>query len=157
MAYRTMAYSNVARLALFVFLGAAAFIAGAQEAERGLGKYLPGYEVALYLPAEGRLVLEHADEFLVLRQGDEVPGLPGVKLLFADRDGALLVDADAEGGGAEASPKRWFRLLAKEGGGVEVISISARPDEGLRPPPLEPGLAEHPLVPATPDGGDEEP
>ena len=121
------------------------------QPKTGLGKYYPGYEVARYLPVSGKLVLEKDGEFHVLRQGDDVPGLPGVRLASADRRGALLIEvADGEGAGAELKPKRWLRLVPDKNGGVEVISIVAQPDEGVLLPESLTGLRELDTTPTNP-------
>ena len=142
-----MGRSAVGRVTSIVVLGVSLTGSWAVAQTRaGLGKYLPGYEVARYLPESGRLVLEHQGKFIVLRRGDEVPGLPGVRLASADRRGALLVEsADGEtaaaGDGVDLAPKRWLRLVPDKSGGVQVIAILAQPEEGLALPEADPGLS----------------
>ncbi len=104
-----------------------------------LDDYLPGYSIARCLFAEGRLVLEHEGEFLVLRQGDTLPGRPRIRLLEIGGSQAVLMEAQvATPATAVAVPNRLIKIAKDPGGGVSVILVSAELPNGLEVEVVEP-------------------
>ena len=95
-----------------------------------LADHLPGYSIARLLFPEGRMVLEHEGEFLVLRKGDTLPGMPGVKVLQLDAEGALLAEAAAFGEAAgSAVPERMIKITQTATGTIDVTLLTARPPQ----------------------------
>ncbi len=133
----------VPRLAgvLIGFLSLVSTPSSAAETAAELADHLPGYSIARCLFPEGRMVLEHQGELLVLRQGDTLPGNPRVKVLRLDAEGALLAAAAAAGaGGAHpAVPDRMIKITQGPAGEIDVTLLSARLPQNEEPELLEAG------------------
>lgn len=97
------------------------------ESTGGLEDHLPGYSIARALFEEGRLVLEHDGDFLVLRQGDTVPGRPRLKVLELNAKGALLAEAVAGAGALRqaAVPQRMIKITQAPSGSLSVVLLKA--------------------------------
>lgn len=104
-------------------------------AGRDLGQHLPGWKMARFLPLQGRMVLEHDGEMLVVRSGEEIPGLPGAMVKTIGSGGALIeIDQPPEGLDADQEQSRyWLLVKSTRDGKTEVIVIHALPEEGLLP------------------------
>lgn len=94
---------------------------------------LQGYSVARCLFSEGRLVLERDQQYVVLRQGDTLPGNSRVKVIRIAGDSAVLMEARATSGKAEHAgtiPERMIRISMDESGTVVFTLMSAQPPGG---------------------------
>jgi len=122
-----------------VVVGLSAFllvqVAVGTAAEGDLDQHLPGWEMARFLPLQGRMVLEHDGEMLVVRSGEEIPGLPGASVKTIGSGGALIeIDEVPEVPGAlQEQSKYWLLVKSAQGGTIEVIVIHSLPEEGLLP------------------------
>lgn len=122
--------SVVGRFIVAMLLAASAGLA----AERSLDGHLAGWDVARFAPQSGRLVLDHQGEFVVVRSGDAVPGLQGVRLKAIGPRGALLeIEEGRETHGLEQQSMRWLLIRPATDGTLEVIEISRDPGEELQP------------------------
>ncbi len=81
------------------------------------------------------MVLEHDGEMLVVRSGEEIPGLPGAMVKTIGSGGALIeIDQPPEGLDADQEQSRyWLLVKSTRDGKTEVIVIHALPEEGLLP------------------------
>ncbi len=110
-------------------------VAVGTAAEGNLDQHLPGWEMARFLPLQGRMVLEHDGEMLVVRSGEEIPGLPGARLRTIGSGGALIEIEELEkaSGTAEEQSKYWLLIRSAQGGTIEVIVIHSLPEEPFLP------------------------
>lgn len=120
---------------------------------------LPGFKVARILWREGKLVLEHGGELVVLRQGDRLPGQPLIRMIEIGERGVVLREAGVASAAASGEtpllPERLIRLepvasptgLSGESYSVTVLTATE--------PPAPAPLQEAPLAvqQVTPDGG----
>ncbi len=129
-------------------------VAAARAADGDLEQHLPGWKLARFLPLQGRMVLEHEGEMLVVRSGEEIPGLPGVSVKTIGSGGALIEIEDSPDGlkGLQSQTKYWLLVKSASDGTTKVIEIRQEPEEGLLPE-LSVETQEIP-VSGTPSGAD---
>lgn len=94
--------------------------------EDPLEKWLPGYRVARCMFPQGKLVLEHEGELVVLRPGDRLPGRPEVRVYAIDDEQAVLLESAAADGLASAIPRRILKVVPDPAGAVGVTVLSAQ-------------------------------
>ncbi|MEM8995368.1 MAG: hypothetical protein AAGF23_11315 [Acidobacteriota bacterium] len=113
------------KIALWLLVLCVLSPAAVAEAGDRLAEHLPGYEIARCAFADGKLVLERADDFLVLRQGDRIPGLPLVTVHEISPRRAVLFEA-ARGAAGEASvrPERIFKIDVEPDGATRVTVLT---------------------------------
>jgi hypothetical protein len=145
-------------VALLVCCGGLCVSLAADDAGAGvLQRHLPGFEIARFLPSEGRLVLEHpeTDRLVVLRQDDELGDGGGAILESIGPWGAvLLIGGRAGEADIHVDPTAHTRLLLlpNDGGGFKVLEVTPSPD-GMKTM-VGPGEFEVFVIPAEPGVGD---
>lgn len=93
-----------------------------------VSSHLPGLKVARCMFPQGKLVLQHGVDFHVLREGDAVPGDPGLRVLEITERHAVLIQGP-KGSGPSATPaipERLVKIEKKIDGEVTVTVLSAR-------------------------------
>ncbi len=97
------------------------------SAQSDLASFFPGLEIARCMFPQGKLVLQHGEDFHVLRRGDAVPGEPGLRVLeITDRHAILIRGPKGSGpGDAPAIPDRLVKIEKKVDGEVTVTVMSA--------------------------------
>jgi len=130
---KNLSFSTLVVVGLSVFLLVPVVVGTAAEGD--LDQYLPGWKMARFLPLQGRMVLEHDGEMLVVWSGEEIPGLPGASVKTIGSRGALIeineapevLDVHRE------QSKYWLLVKPTQDGLTKVIVIHSLPEEGLLP------------------------